>query len=86
MNCLEVIISKRFMSRLGLVTDTEIDFTLNTVNRTAEKKLVFKKMKIEVRKIIIALPVIMVDGSHFDLLLGINWIKKTGAKFNFKKN
>ena len=69
--CLRVIILKGCMSRLGLEADAEINLTLNTADRTAEKqRLVFEKMKIRVKRIFIVLPVIVVDGSYFDLLLG----------------
>ena len=60
-----VIISKKCMSRLGLVTNAKIDFTLNTINGTAKKKiLLFEKMKIGVSKNIVALLFIVVDRSY----------------------
>ena len=43
-------------------------------------------MKIGVERNIVVLPVIVVDGSHFNLLIGVNWTKKARAEFNFEKN
>ena len=74
--CLRVIIYKRCMERLVLVADAEIEFMLNTAEGTAKKhQLVFERMKVGVGKSIVALPAIVVDRSHFDLLLGVIWIK-----------
>ena len=75
------------MSRLGLVANAKIDFTLNTAEGTAEKQhLVFEKVKITVGKYGVHLPAIVVDGGHFDMLLGVNQIKKNGTKLDFKSD
>ena len=51
--------------------------TLNTTKGTAEKqRFVFERMKVGMEKSVVALSAIVVNGSHFDLLLGVNWIKK----------
>ena len=31
----------------------------------------------------ICLPAIVIDGGHFNILLGVNWIKKSKAKLDF---
>ena len=51
-----------------------------------KKSLVFEEMNIRVGRSVVALPVIVVDRSHFDLLLGVNWLKEVSAEFNFEKN
>ena len=85
--CSRVIISKGYMSRIRLEMVVEIDFTLNNADKTAEKqRLIFEKMNIGVGRSMVALLVIVVDRSHFDLLLGVNWIKEVEAEFNFEKN
>ena len=43
-------------------------------------------MKIRIEKNLVALLAIAVDGRHFDLLLGVNWIKKVKSEFKFEKN
>ena len=73
---LGIINLQRFVDRLKLTADAEIDFTLNTADGTVEKQIsVFEKLRIKVGKSEVSLPVIVVGGSHFDLLLGVNWIK-----------
>ena len=53
------------MRRLKLITDFQIDFTLNKEEETAEKQhFVFEKFKIILRKHSIHLPEIVVDESY----------------------
>ena len=79
MGCLGVIVSKGFINRLGLIADYQIDFTLNKDKGTAEKQcLVFEKVEITVGKHSVCLLAIVVDGGHFDVLLGLTRLRKSG--------
>ena len=44
------------------------------------------KLRVTVGEKKIKLPEIVVEGSHFKVLLGVNWVKKSGAEIDLVTN
>lgn len=82
-----VVISKLCIRRLGLVPDDEVEFNITSATNSSKKicKL-FHQLKIEVANISCDLPVIVLEGLHFDLLLGVNWLTEVNAVIDVKNS
>ena len=75
-----VIISESCFERLGLKEDDEVEYTLTSATGTNKKlRKVLFGVKIAVGKNRKCIPVIVLEGLHFDVLLGMSWIKETNA-------
>ena len=63
--------------------DGEVKFTIKSATDTNRKhKKVIKEIEIEVWKSKATVPAIILEGLHFDVLLGMNWLKAAGAIIN----
>ena len=75
-----VVISESCFRRLGLIQDGEVEFTITSATDTNRKhRKIIKEVEIEVGKSRATVPAIILEGLHFDVLLGMNWLKAAGA-------
>ena len=75
-----VVISESCFRRLGLIQDGEVEFTITSATDTNQKhRKIIKEVEIEVGKSKATVPAIILEGLHFDVLLGMNWLKAAGA-------
>ena len=75
-----VVIFESCFRRLGLMQDGEVKFTITSATDTNRKhRKVIKEIEIEVGKSKATVPTIILEGLHFDVILGINWLKAAGA-------
>ena len=75
-----VVISESCFRRLGLIQDGEVEFTFTSATDTNWKhRKIIKEVEIEVGKSRATVPAIILEGLHFDVLLGMNWLKAAGA-------
>ena len=75
-----VVISESCFRILGLIPDGEVEFTITSATDTNRKhRKIIKEVEIEVGKSRATVPAIILEGLHFDVLLGMNWLKAAGA-------
>lgn len=85
--CSGVVISQGCFERLKLKEDDSVEFTLTSAVDTVKKsRKVFKGLEIKVGSSVTKLPAIVLEGLHFDALLGVNWITSVNAKLDVAKN
>ena len=77
-----VILESRF-ERLGLAGDDEVEYTIISATDSNKKfrKFLFG-VKIAVGKSKKSIPALVLEGLHFDVLLGMSWNKKATAIVN----
>ena len=79
-------ISQGCFERLSLQEDGVIDFLLTSATGKFKKpRKYFKGMAITVGKSVVSLPVIVLEGLHYDMLLGVNWIAQINSKIDVIK-
>ena len=75
-----VVISKSCFRRLDLMQDGEVEFTITSATDTNQKhRKVVKEIEIEIGKSKATVPAIILEGLHFIVLLGMNWLRAAGA-------
>ena len=75
-----MVISESCFRKLGLMKDGEVKCTITSATDTNQKhRKVIKEVEIEVGKSKAVVSAIVLEGLHFDVLLGINWLKANGA-------
>ena len=75
-----VVISESCFRRLGLIQDGEVEFLITSATDTNRKhRKIIKEVEIEVGKSKATVPAIKLEGLHFNVLLGMNWLKAAGA-------
>ena len=73
-----VVVSKSCVSYLKLVPDDEVEFKITSaINSTKKLHNLFYNLSISVNGVVVDLSAIVLEGLHFDLLLGVSWIKAT---------
>ena len=76
-----VVISKSCFDRLGLVSDDEVEFTITLATDTNKKlRKVLFGVEVTVGKNTVTVLAIVLEGLHFDVLLGVSWLKEAKAK------
>ena len=75
-----VVILKSCFDWLGLVNNNEVEFTITLATDTNKKvrKAMFG-VKIAVIEKTVYVPAIVLEGLHFDVLLGFSWLHKAKA-------
>ena len=59
--------------------DGEVDFTITLATDTNQKhRKVIKEVEIKVGKSKAVVPAIVLEGLHFDVFLGMNWLEEPG--------
>jgi len=82
-----VVVSESCVSCLNLVPNDEVEFSVTSAtNSTKKLRKLFYNLSITVSNVSVKLPAIVLEGSHFDLLLGVSWIKATKAIINGENN
>ena len=75
-----MVISESCFRRLGLIPDGEVEFTITSATDTNRKhRKIIKEVEIKVGKSKATVPAIILEGLHFNVLLGMNWLKAAGA-------
>ena len=65
---------------LGLVRDNEVEFTITLATDTNKKlRKVMFSVKVTVGDKTVCVPAIVLEGLHFDVLLGVSWLHKAKA-------
>ena len=71
-----VVLSEACVSRLNLKPDDEVDFSITSATESVKKKRkIFFSLEVAVGDNSTSLPAIVLEGLHFDVLLGMNWLK-----------
>lgn len=61
--------------------DEEVEFTITSATDTNKKlRKVFFGIEVTVGRNTVMVPAIVLEGLHFDLLLGVSWLKEAKAK------
>ena len=75
-----VVISESCFERLGLKEDDEVEYTITLALGTNKKlREVLFGVEIAVEKNKKCIPAKVLEGLHFNVLLGMSWIKETNA-------
>ena len=69
-----VVVSQSCVDKYALKVNDEIKFHINKASSSTKKKPVIFALCIEVGSSSVVLPALVMDGLHFDLLLGMNWL------------
>ena len=76
----EFVISESCFERLGLKEDDEVEYTITSATGTNKKlRKVLFGVEIAVGKNKRCIPAIVLEGLHFNVLLGMSWIKETNT-------
>ena len=74
------------LKRLGLVGDDEVEYTITSATDTKKKlRKVLFGVEIAVRKSKKNITALVLEGLHFDMLLGMSWIKEANAMVDATK-
>ena len=73
-----VVISKSCFDRLGMVKDEEMEFT-STTDTNKKVRTVLFGVDITVGEKTVKVPAIVLEGLHFDVLLGVSWMQEAKA-------
>ena len=80
-----VIVLQSCVNRLKLKEDGRIAYTLTMPNDTSsQERKIFEGIKIDVGKSSVVLPALVLDGLHYNVLLGVNWLVYTKADLDLK--
>ena len=72
-----VVISKSCFDRLGMVKDEEVEFTITLATDTNKKvRTVLFGVDITVGEKTVKVLAIVLEGLHFDVLLGVSWMQE----------
>ena len=75
-----VVISKSCFDWLGLVSDNEVEFTITLATDTNKKvRKVMFGVEVTVGDKTVRVPAIVLEGLHFDVLLGVSWLHEAKA-------
>ena len=78
-----MVISKGCLDCLQISLSGSIDFCVSTALSVSNEKHEFvENLVITVRPVIKGFPALVLNGAHFDLLLGVNWIERTNARLD----
>ena len=76
-----VVISKSCYNCLWMNCDEEVEFTITSATDTNKKlRKVLFGVEVTVGRNTVTVPAIVLEGLHFDVLLGVSWLKEAKAK------
>ena len=75
-----VVVSESCFQRLKLVHNGEIEFTITLATDTNRKnRRIMKELEVKLGNSKVVVPAIVLEGLHFDVLLGMSWLKAAEA-------